>query len=65
MALKKKAKPKKPVELPLRGIARFLEANGWKVFVIGGKSSIQQPFGASMFNYELVIQFTGAKKVNP
>lgn len=63
MNKQKKMKQKKPVELPLHGISRFLKASGWNVFVIGGKSSIQQSIGSPKYNYELVIRFTGSKRV--
>lgn len=42
-------------------IAKHIEKQGWKVFVIGGER-IQQEIGSFKYHYEYVIKFTGVKK---
>lgn len=59
----RRPKPRKRIKKPdIRDVAAYLESVGWSVMVIGPGHVQQQP-GAYKFNYELVIPFTGNKKV--
>lgn len=63
----KKPKPKKKSKHDdpfLKAAARYLERHGWTVLVIGGTGVHQHP-GGFRFNYQLVINFTGKKRVAP
>lgn len=41
-------------------VAKYLEQNGWKVFVIGSPSVHHNP-GDLELNYQFVLKFTGRK----
>lgn len=54
-------KKKRTTTDPLEQIAKYIESKGWSVIVIG-PAKIQQQIGAPEFNFEFVVNFTGAKK---
>lgn len=56
-----KKKPESKKSKGLRAIAKFIEAQGWNVIVIG-PARIEQDIGAREFCYRLSVDFTGAKK---